>query len=239
MQIKSPVPLIMAIGVKFSDREIKLALRAIEAWSARFLITASHRSGQAERHFGALAHRVHKREITTAEHLAREAETIVAPDARFLEKFLVKTISNERQARYVLLELEAQRRADGGDAFVTAVDEPDRLNLEHILPKSKDWKTNYPKFTEDERNASLSKIGNLALLRRDHNSALNDGPFSEKLPVLANSNLKTTEIAATFVVDGHWTARSIEDRQAWLAELALNRWPLFAELLEAGKRRRR
>src|SRR5262249_52419950 len=132
MQIKSPIPLIMAIGVKFGDKEIKLALRAMEAWSARFLITGAHRTGQAERHFGALAHRVHKGEITTAEHLAREAETIVAADARFVEKFRVKTLSHERQARYVLLELEAQRRADGGDAFVTAVDEPDRLNLEHI-----------------------------------------------------------------------------------------------------------
>jgi Protein of unknown function DUF262/Protein of unknown function (DUF1524) len=238
MQIKSPIPLVMAIGVKFTDREIKLALRAIEAWSARFLITGSHRTGQAERHFGLLAHRVHKGEITTAEQLAREAETIVAADARFVEKFRIKTLSNERQARYVLLELEAQRRAEGGDAFVTAIDEPDRLNLEHILPKSKDWKANYPSFSDDERDASVSKIGNLALLKREKNCALNDAAFSTKLPVLASSNIKTTEIAASFVRGGQWTPQSIDERQAWLADIALKRWPLFADLV-ANERRRR
>jgi hypothetical protein len=239
MQIKSPIPLVMAIGVKFADKEIKLALRAIEAWSARFLITGAHRTGHAERHFGLLAHRVHKGEITTAEQLAREAEPIVAADARFIEKFRVKTLPNERQARYVLLELEAQCRADGGDPFVTAVDEPDRLNLEHILPKSKDWKSNYPRFSDDERDASVSKIGNLALLKREKNCALNDAAFSVKLPVLASSNLKTTEIAASFVKGGQWTPQSIDERQAWLADLAVKRWPLFANLVTNGKKRRK
>jgi hypothetical protein len=238
MQIRSPIPLMMAIAVKFKDKEIKLALRAIESWSARFLITGTHRTGQAERHFGALAHRVHREEITTAEHLAREAKTIVAPDARFIERFCVKTLSTPRQARYILLELEAQCRAEGGDPFVTGVDEPERLNLEHILPKSREWKTNYPKFTEDDRNASLSKIGNLALLKREKNSALNEAPFSTKLPVLASSNIKTTEIAASFVKDGDWTPQSIDERQSWLADYALKRWPLFANLVAKKKRRR-
>ena len=48
----------------------------------------------------------------------------------------------------------------------TALDEPDRLSLEHILPKSKEWATHYKKFSQDERDASVSKIGNLALLKK-------------------------------------------------------------------------
>jgi hypothetical protein len=228
MGIRSPIPLLLAIAVKFSDSEAKLALRAIESWSARLMITDAHRSGQAERNFGSLAHRVYKQEIKTAEHLAREAEPMIANDSRFIEKFRTKTLANEKRARFVLLELEAQIRADGGDAFAAAVDEPDRLNLEHVLPKSKNWATNYPGFTIDERNSSLSKIGNLVLLKRADNGALNDAPFSSKLPILKSSSLKTTEIVSAFANDGEWTPESIDKRQVWLSEIAIKRWPLFS-----------
>jgi hypothetical protein len=240
MGVRFPIPLFLAIGIKFSDKEAKIALRAIESWCARLVITGAQRSGTAERQFGAIAHRIHKGEIKTAEHLIREAESTVVPtDSRFQETFRAKTLPRERQARYFLLELEAQVRADDGDAFATSVDEPERLNLEHVLPKSSTWATNYAKFTTDERNASISKIGNLVLLKRDANRAIKDSPFSVKLPVLSSSSIKTTETVAAFAKDGDWTPAAIDARQVWLSELALKRWPLFAGKKSNGKRRHR
>ncbi len=239
MGVRFPIPLFLAIGIRFKDKDAKIALRAIESWSARLVITGAQRSGQAERAFGAIAHRIYKEEITTAEQLISAAEpTLIPSDVRFQERFRVKTLSNERQARYFLLELEAQVRADDGDAFAVSVDEPERLNLEHVLPKSKNWASNYPKFTEDERNACLSKIGNLVLLKRDSNSSLNDSAFDAKFPVLSKGPIKTTAIIGDIVKDGHWTPTAIDERQVWLSELALKRWPLFSGKSPKAKRKR-
>jgi hypothetical protein len=235
MGMRFPIPLLLSIAVKFSDKEAKLALRASESWAARFMITAAHRSGRAERHFGLLAFRVHSEKITTAEDLAREVETIIAPDSLFVEKFRAKTLPNERQVRFVLLELEAPVRADDRDAFAVAVDEPDRLNLEHVLPKSKDWAKHYPKFTTDERNGCISKIGNLALRKRETNSALNDAPFAVKLPLLSASSIKTTEVIPSYAIEGEWTPQAIDNRQVWLSEIALKRWPLFSARKQKGR----
>jgi Protein of unknown function DUF262/Protein of unknown function (DUF1524) len=230
MGVQFPIPLFLSIGIKFSDKEAALALRAIESWCARLVITAAQRTGQAERGFGSLAHRIHKGEIKTAEHLIREAEaTIVPPDSTFQEKFRTKTLSSKRQARFFLLELEAQIRADGGDAFAVAIDEPDRLSLEHILPTSRAWAVNYKKFTQDERDASVSKIGNLALVKKASNGQMGDSAFSAKLPVLVNhQSIKTTAVIGEFATDGDWTPEAIDARQVWLSELALKRWPLFS-----------
>lgn len=236
MGMRFPIPLLFAVALKFSDKEAKHALRAIESWSARAMISGTHRSGQTDRQFSLLAHHVYTGAIKTAEQLAREAEVFVAADGKFVEKFCAKTLSSERQARYVLLELEAQVRADGGDAFAVAVDEPERLNLEHILPRGKDWARGYGTcFTTDDRDACVSKIGNLALLKRADNGALNDAPFADKLPILAASSLKTTAYVADVAADGRWTPAAINERQAWLAELALKRWPLFAGVIASRK----
>jgi hypothetical protein len=229
MGVNFPIPLFLAVGLKFSDKDAKLALRAIESWCARLVITGAQRSGNAERGFGLLAHRIHKGEIKSAAHLIQESEPSIVPsDSSFQEKFRAKTFSSKRQARYFLLELEAQARAEDGDVFAVAIDEPDKLSLEHILPSGKDWAKHYKRFTQDERDACVSKIGNLALAKKAANGAMNDSPFSAKLPILTAQSLKTTIEVETFAKDDDWTPASIDERQVWLSQLALKRWPLFA-----------
>src|SRR5262249_16889678 len=103
-------------------------------------------------------------------------------------------------------------------------------------PKSKEWATHYKKFTPDERHACVSKIGNLAMIKKASNAAMNDGPFALKLPVLAGSSIKTTAAVADFAKGSDWTPTAINDRQGWLSELALKRWPLFAGKKGTGKK---
>ncbi len=75
------------------------------------------------------------------------------------------------------------------------------------------------------RTAALYKrLGNMVLMQVSKNSLTGNSSFSEKKKVLKNSAfILTSEVAG----ESKWEAKQIKDRQARLAKLAVETWPIL------------
>ena len=115
----------------------------------------------------------------------------------------------ERQARI--------RKQDGHHDEVM----PNLQTVEHILPKSpgNGWKAELaadPNLYDD----CLHRLGNLCLLA-DANRALGNKAFSEKLKTLSTSSIGITSGVARYT---KWGREEIENRQHYMAKLAVSEW---------------
>ena len=92
--------------------------------------------------------------------------------------------------------------------------------MEHILPKSAD--ENWGDFDLDTIQNSIYKLGNLTLLEKNLNNALDVEPFSNKNKVYGRSNSKITQSIPTHY--STWNERNITARQGRLAVEAKTVW---------------
>jgi hypothetical protein len=100
-------------------------------------------------------------------------------------------------------------------------DDPESINLEHILPQKP--LAQWPSFDDAEVKAYCKRIGNLALLQAKKNSDLKSAGFEDKKPIFKASTYQLTNQLATVE---NWTADQIVNRQEILAQWALKAWPL-------------
>ena len=95
------------------------------------------------------------------------------------------------------------------------------INLEHVLPEKPEG--NWPQFGEDEVKLYRNRLGNFVLLRASENSHLKSAGFDVKRTTYAASPYSLTKQAGE---EGGWTTGTIEQRQAALAALAVQTWPI-------------
>jgi hypothetical protein len=213
-------PLLISIMLKFPDKAIPAAMRALINWSIRGLIVGGVGGGRTEKAYTEAAMKVQSGEITSVAALKKVLGDVVRSDAEFGQAFSRAQITKSSLARYLLLALEAKKRSDS-DPELVANEEVEKVNLEHILPKNAaiaDW----DEFSAGQKRAYTHRIGNLVLLRSDHNSTIGNKPWSVKKPILAASKLQLTSHVAKH---GEWNTQAIDERQKELAALAVRTWP--------------
>lgn len=220
-------PLMLAVTSHFSATETAKAYRNFLSWVVRFLVAGGSRSGVVEKAFGEAANKIYRKRITTADELCDEVQRVIPNDVKFASAFARKSLASGRQARFILRELESQRRFGTSDDSTEATDDTDILTLEHILPKNLSC-PKWQHFTPDQRKQYRKRIGNLVLINSKDNGAINDAEFPDKRPVIAkSSNLKLTADVISRTEGGQdWTIKHIEARQEMLALLARDRWPV-------------
>jgi hypothetical protein len=221
-------PLMLAVAAKFTKQEALLAFRAFNSWVVRFLIAGGSRSGVVEKAIGDASREISSGTIKTARALIEKVRHVIPNDVKFASAFKTKTISQARQARFLLVELEAQRRGGSADALMAPVRDTSLLTLEHILPKNLEAKSGWSHFSDDERRTYRARLGNLCLLENKDNGAIGDKPFKDKRPVVAKSQniLLTKDVIDHTDSKSVWTAQDIDARQVRLADLAIDRWPI-------------
>jgi hypothetical protein len=217
----------LAVASKFTPTEVYKAFRTFVSWTVRFLISGGSRSGKVEKAIGDNALAVKEGRIKTARDLAARFRKVIPGDSKFHTAFCTKSLSNGRQARFILRELESERRGGQPDALLAPIADTSVLSLEHILPKNlaaQGW----DHFTADERKLYCKRIGNLVLLNAKDNGALGDKSFATKRPVIENSKniFLTADVLARTESNRRWTKNEISDRQRVLADLAVRRWAL-------------
>jgi hypothetical protein len=221
-------PLMLAIASHFDPKEAHHALRDLLSWIVRFLIVGGSRSGTTSKNFGEAANAIKKGEIKTADKLAEHVKKVVPTDTRFQSAFVVKTLQNARQVRFILKELERQKRTGTTDAMEDPTSDTSILTLEHVLPKNLDAK-GWSHIPVDEKRALRFRLGNQALMNSKDNGAIGDKAFSEKRAGIDKSKsiLLTAEILeSTKNARNIWDRKRITERQTMMAELAVLRWPL-------------
>jgi len=115
------------------------------------------------------------------------------------------------------------------------------FSIEHLLPQT--WGTHWPldfNVSEEIRNQSLHKFGNLTLLTGRLNSAISNGPWLQKREALMKNDvlIMNTELQSLGASD--WSEEKISERTSQLLSHFLAIWPTprgyKAKLAEKARR---
>ena len=100
--------------------------------------------------------------------------------------------------------------------------DPNKVNLEHILPAnpSDEWNS---KFTDEEFRSYHNRLGNLAIMASRINSSIGNNAFSSKRDAYNNSLFHFTKMIHT---ETEWTKNAIDKRQEEMSEVAVKHWML-------------
>lgn len=213
-------PLMFAVARQFAIAEARLAFRYFVFWSVRFLVVGG-RGGLLDRNYSIAAFEVASGTITTAAALAAKLGDIIPGDAVFSAAFAEAKIAQNYFARYLLRAMEQQHNKVDEPEFVPSDDE-NSINLEHVLPENPG--ALWPGVDADAAVALYRRIGNLVLLQASKNTLIGNSPFDVKQPILkASSFVLTQQVAENNV----WGPMEISARQAGLAQLAIQTWPVL------------
>lgn len=212
-------PLILAVARRFTPQEMDRAFQLFLSWSVRFLISGGGGGGKLDRYYGTQAKDVSAGAIKTAAELSLAMEAAVPSDAKFQEAFASVSISKANLARYYLRAIELHRADDPLPQFLIN-DDPNAVNLEHILPikPGADWK-----IPAETAAVFYKRLGNMVLLPAKTNVEAGNKSFLAKRPFIEKSELATTREVLAFT---DWGPNEIAERQKKLAEIAPKVWPL-------------
>jgi hypothetical protein len=217
LRVEQLRPLLLAAIKRFNRNEIPRFLLTALCWSVRCLI-AGIGGGALEANYGRSAQKISSAQITTVDQLATDMAGIIPTDDVFRQFASIARVAKADLARYYLRAL--QTKADGGTEPQYVPNDSGEINLEHILPQSPSsaWT-----LDADAMKANFRRLGNLVLLQATENTLADNDDYATKQPILARSGFSLTRAAASF---SQWTLTEINDRQARLAALAVDTWPL-------------
>ena len=219
LRVEQIRPLMFAVARYFSAKEAKKAFRLFVCWSVRFLIVGG-RGGLLDRNYSLRAQEISGKVIDNSAKLSK-AMDIVPSDALFETAFSEARISQDFIARYLLRALELKAKSEPEPENIPN-DEENVINVEHILPEHP--ANNWPGIDKDTASALYKRLGNMVLMQASKNSLIGNSAFSEKRKVLKNSAfILTSEVAG----ESKWETKQIKDRQARLAKLAVETWPIL------------
>lgn len=211
--------LLMAILEKFPVREAQKVFKLVVSWTVRFLVSGWS-PGRVESLYAKSSIAVRNGKLSDATQLAEFMTGDVPDDEAFAFAFSRATVNQDFLARFYLRALED---CLAGDPYHVVNDDETVISLEHVLPKTPG--DGWGHFTTEDHRDYVRRIGNMALLTSDENSRIGNQPFEQKRALFANCTAPLTQQLAQYI-QSPWTKEDIEDRQAYLAELAVRAWPL-------------
>ncbi|RZD16698.1 MAG: DUF262 domain-containing protein [Candidatus Acididesulfobacter guangdongensis] len=210
-------PLILAILEMFNDSEVEKALKLVLNLSVRTLITGGG-GGTLETEFSNLSKKIHNALIKNASELKNGMKNIVPTDELFKKNFMITSFSKSYIARYFLVEIEKYM---DNTMEIIPNQNPEKLNLEHILPETISNFSDWPSFNEDSHKSYYKRIGNLTLLDTKMNSDAGNNDFQSKKNIYKDSRIAITKDLCNF---NSWSPQDIDNRQQIFADTAANIW---------------
>jgi hypothetical protein len=136
-------------------------------------------------------------------------------DEVFATAFRNKRSQDSAICRYLLAEING---ATSGAVTANA----EAASLDHILPRNPSiaWRGARRHF-RDGFDRSIYRLGNMTLLAAGENQKAGNAAFSAKRQSYVNDGLEITRRVA---LAEKWTAKEIDKRQKWMAEVAVNVW---------------
>jgi len=165
-----------------------------------------------------------KSRIKKLQQLKNILKDLVPQDKEFKDAFGIATVSKEKLARYYLRAIE-NFKSGGNMPELIVNNNPDSVNLEHILPKKPG--SNYPSFNAEQYESYLKRIGNLTIMNTKLNNEQKSSKFTNKKTEYKKSKIEITKALAEY--EGDWKPEYIEKRQNDLADLAIKTWSLNLE----------
>ena len=178
---------------------------------------------QFEKEFANLAQKIMSAKlpgsISFADVLKSSDSRDVFNDSRFVENMQQTTIRDKEKARRFLLGLAYYQSPN--DLIINE----NRYTVEHILPKSDKYLSDWTNFDEIQHAENVHRVGNLALLAQTDNKSGDDAnrDFSVKKTIYERSIIPLTKEIAKIV---DWSPVEIHKRQEKLAQLASKVWDI-------------
>ena len=190
------------------------------SWSVRFLIHGGLGGGTIEANNCAAAKDIRSKAIGTGAQLFKRLQPVIPTDAQFRGSFLTFGVSKAFLARYYLRALE-QQAMGAAEPELGPNDNPEVVNLEHILPQKPS--TQWRHIPADEQSFLITRLGNLALMKNKVNTKAGNDSFAFKKSFYHQSDFSLTKSIA---LESAWDKAAIERRQTAMADLAVKAWPL-------------
>lgn len=147
---------------------------------------------------------------------------ILTPDSLFKKNFKAFTTKSMPLAYYILFNLERYLKPG-----VQPLPHSPKQHIEHIMPKKPSIAKNRHhewKHVRDKAEYSeyVNRLGNLMILESEINSEIKNKDFKDKLEKYKDSNL----YYPSMIVQNYseWDFSSIENRQEFMSNTALNIW---------------
>ena len=215
-------PLILSILDKLQVGEAQKSFRFLVSLAVRLLVVGrAVGSGALESNYAQRAVEIRKEDIRTAKELASAMRSVIPLDKEFETSFGNITISKSNLARYYLRAVESHL-IDSTQPSVIPNSNEQIVNLEHILPQNPSPAWGY--IDPETAKAYFNRLGNLTLLQKRVNADIGNSGFSEKTKLYQNSIFLITSSIDNYLT---WGLEQIEDRQRWLAQLAVKTWPII------------
>lgn len=221
LDAQQALPILLAAHDVFQIDEFRKLTRLLVVMAVRYNFIGEERTGVAANYYSDLPKPIREKKITKTAQVFRELKPIYPGDSSFFDAFKVKSVADTRRARYLLAEIE--NSISPTEKVVNS--DPDEVNLEHILPRNinQHWRAEDTGVAADEHRDFVNRIGNLALVPKSKNKKAGSKSFSEKKDDLFSGceEFSTTVGVCEYDV---WNRDSIEDRQNYLASLAIKAW---------------
>lgn len=216
--IKQPFSMLISANKKLSEDRFCKLLKSIETVSMRYNVIGAGQANIQEKIYNDIAVKLHRGELLNINSINKALKNTYPNDEDFKEDFRLKTIRTLRspkKARYILGEIEAAVDATSAIDFSL-------LTLEHILPENPngEW-ISY--FGKEDYNEYIDRLGNMTLVSNELNNELKRKSFADKKKLLRTSTLKITKKTQDYQA---WNSDSVNDRQNWMANFAVQRWKI-------------
>lgn len=207
-------PLLLAAWSTREPKDFESLARWILALTVRYTIIGGKGTGNLETVY-AQSGPICRGQSKSLAEVKKVLLNLYPSNSEFELAFATKTLSETAMARLLLSELETHLSANA-----EKIASPDKLTLEHILPRSPG--AGWPEALRGgpEHDELVSRLGNLTLLTPESNSSLPDD-FAGKKRVYSGSALHITRMVAEAE---EWNEEAIDARQRELARHAVKVW---------------
>ncbi|MEX0938553.1 MAG: DUF262 domain-containing protein [Pirellulales bacterium] len=220
-------PLLLSVLSKFPENEVKKTVKWLVAATVRLNAAGGGSSGPTERALAECAVKVREEKIKNLKELAAalvDEHSVIPRDDAFRHYFTGLRVRDAKVARFYLRALE-EAFIDSQEPYMLSDDEA-VLNLEHVLPqggRSDHW----AHIPDAMANSLYSRLGNMVLLNPKVNAELRSTSFAEKIKAykVSNSTRLTLDLVEKYG-SGSWGDEQINDRQEFLADLAVKAWSI-------------
>jgi hypothetical protein len=212
-------PMLLSALIKFNHKEVSLLLKKSVSWAVRLTFAGIQGTGELEKIYSSVPVKIFNGDLKTAKDVAGEMLKDVPKDNKFEEDFSQANVRRADLARFYLRALERTHRNEPEPAFIP--NEETIIDREHIMPEGSDQ--HWGHISKQIRETYVNRLGNQALLKEKENSLIGNESFAVKQPVLQQSDFQLTQQAGNY---SQWTDAEIEDRQKFLAKLAVKTWSI-------------
>lgn len=216
---RQPYPLLLSAKRKFTQKEFSSLLRAIVVITFRYNTIGSYSPTDQEKVYCAVAEKISSNEILDLKDVWSYLKPIYIDDERFYLDFCCKSINtsdsrSRKLVRYILCLIE--KNISGTSLDFTS----DSLNIEHILPQNAP--DGWNGFTSEACMEMVYRLGNMVLLQPSKNRDIGVEDYSEKIKVLSECTIKTTQLVANNYKE--WSPEAIDSHQKDMALKAKSIW---------------